>query len=167
VLSLCFPDGINIVLANSFYQESCPFLVIPVCARIIIYPPSIQGGNCILPSLQICVQINLLHMRMMVLLYSCNRNVFPTNSIVYNIANGFSILFHMSFPTNSTAYKLWLSSQRPSAMCLLNILLSPLTSFGYTIGWFLYWSSWTLNSPLLITKMHSSPAFVRETKNGS
>ena len=71
------------------------FLVIPVRARIIIHPPSIQGGNCILPSLQICVQINLLHMRMMVLLHSYSRNVFPTNSIVYNIANGFSILFHM------------------------------------------------------------------------
>jgi hypothetical protein len=158
VLSLCFPDRINIVLANCLYQESCPFLVIPVRARIIIYPPSIQGGNCILPSLQICVQIN----------FFCNvLYVFPTNSIAYNIANGFSILFHMSFPTNSTAYKLWLSSQRPSAMCLLNILLAPLTSFGHTIGWFLYWSSWTLNSPLLITKMCSSHAFVRETKNGS
>jgi hypothetical protein len=93
--------------------------------------------------------------------------VFPTNSIAYNIANGSSIMFHMSFPTNSTAYKLWLSSQRPSTMCLLNILLAPLTSFGHTIGWFLYWSSWTLNSPLLITKMCSSPAFFRERKNGS
>jgi hypothetical protein len=47
LLSLCFPDRINIVLANCLYKESCPFLVIPVHARIIIYPPSIQGGNCI------------------------------------------------------------------------------------------------------------------------
>jgi hypothetical protein len=68
VLSLCFPDGINIVLANCLYQQSCPFLVISVRARIIIYPPSIRGGNCILPSLQICVEINLFHMRIMVLL---------------------------------------------------------------------------------------------------
>jgi hypothetical protein len=42
-----FQMSLTLYLPIVFYQESCPFLVIPVRARIIIHPPSIQGGNCI------------------------------------------------------------------------------------------------------------------------